>query len=170
MVDPKMFRELYIPRLQRMLAPVREKGRLLTFHTDGDLRQVIPLLLELGFSAVHPVEPGCNDICALKREYAGRMAFVGNVRGHRYLGLRHKGGDRGRGRSSPARADGRWRLCSGFQHQHLPRDSTTELPDHGRDGTSLWPLLIRVSDRGNGVLSFPLETVSALASEGEYEL
>ena len=78
-IRPEWFRELFVPRMERLVAPARAKGKLLTFHTDGDLSQVIPILVELGFAGVHPVEPAANDIYTLKAQYAGQIALFGNI-------------------------------------------------------------------------------------------
>jgi uroporphyrinogen-III decarboxylase len=49
------------------------------YHSDGKLDAVLPVLHEIGFAAVHPVAPECNDIFALRQRWAGKMAFIGNI-------------------------------------------------------------------------------------------
>ncbi len=63
----------------RLIAPAGEYGKLLAFHPDGKLDTVLPLLYDLGFRVVHPVEPAANDIFQLKAAWAGKLAFVGNI-------------------------------------------------------------------------------------------
>ena len=79
MIRPEMFMEIFPHRMQRLIAPAKEHGKLLAMHTDGKMDHVLPILYELGFSAVHPIEPECNDIFALKEQWAGKLAFVGNI-------------------------------------------------------------------------------------------
>jgi len=76
---PDLFRELFIPRMERMVAPAKRKGIPLTFHTDGALDEVIPILLELGFCAIHPVDPAANDIYELKRKWGDKITLHGNI-------------------------------------------------------------------------------------------
>ena len=41
--------------------------------------QNITILYEVGIDINHPVEPESNDIAEVKKKWAGRMAFVGNI-------------------------------------------------------------------------------------------
>ena len=44
--DRDMFKDLVIPRMKKLLAPVKRAGKIVTTHTDGDLKEVIPLFLK----------------------------------------------------------------------------------------------------------------------------
>jgi uroporphyrinogen decarboxylase len=48
-------------------------------HTAGKMDNVLPILHDIGFDAVHPIEPESNDILAIRKEWAGRMALMGNI-------------------------------------------------------------------------------------------
>jgi uroporphyrinogen decarboxylase len=65
--------------MRRLIAPAREQGKLVAMHTDGKMDKVLPILYDVGFDIVHPLEPESNDILALRQEWAGRLAFVGSV-------------------------------------------------------------------------------------------
>lgn len=78
MGTPRM-RELWLPRMKWIIEPAQKAGKILAYHTDGDLSEIIPMLLDMGFSAVHPVEPYANDIYTLKKEYGRDIALVGNI-------------------------------------------------------------------------------------------
>ncbi len=48
-------------------------------HSDGNIAGIIPLLIEAGFKALHPIQYSAGlDIGRLKREYKKRIAFFGN--------------------------------------------------------------------------------------------
>jgi uroporphyrinogen decarboxylase len=50
------------------------------FHCDGDIREVIPLLIEAGVDILNPVQvncPGMADTRALKREFGRDLTFWG---------------------------------------------------------------------------------------------
>jgi len=79
MINRDMFKDLVIPRMKRLLAPAKRADKIVTTHTDGDLKEVIPFLLELGVRGVHPVEPAYNDIYTLKKKWYGKIAFFGNI-------------------------------------------------------------------------------------------
>ncbi len=78
-VRPEIFRELFVPRMRYIIEPLHAAGKRLTFHTDGTLDDVIPILVELGFRAVHPVEYAANDIRQLKQKFGEQICLHGNV-------------------------------------------------------------------------------------------
>jgi uroporphyrinogen-III decarboxylase len=48
-------------------------------HTDGKMDKIMPILYDIGFDIAHPLEPESNDIFAVKQQWAGKMALVGNI-------------------------------------------------------------------------------------------
>jgi LacI family transcriptional regulator len=79
MIHPDMFHEIFPHRMKRLIAPAKERGKLVAIHTDGKMDKVLPILYDIGFSVAHPIEPESNDIFELKRQWAGKMALVGNI-------------------------------------------------------------------------------------------
>ena len=79
LVSPQFLRKHWMPRTERILQPLQRKGVPIYMHCCGNLTDVIPLALDLGVSAMHPVQPNCNDIYALRKQYDRRMAFIGNA-------------------------------------------------------------------------------------------
>lgn len=78
-LPPDIFSDIFPHRMQRLILPAKEHGKLAAIHTDGKIDEALPILRDLGFDAVHPVQPECNDIFGLKRQWAGKLAFVGNI-------------------------------------------------------------------------------------------
>jgi LacI family transcriptional regulator len=79
MILPDMFMEIFPHRIKRLIAPAKEHGKLVAMHTAGKMDSILPILHDVGFDAVHPIEPGSNDIFEIKKEWAGKMALVGNI-------------------------------------------------------------------------------------------
>ena len=79
MIHPDMFLDIFPHRMRRLIAPAKELGKLALMHTDGKMDRIMPILYDVGFNAVHPVEPESNDICEVKRQWYGKMAVVGNI-------------------------------------------------------------------------------------------
>jgi uroporphyrinogen-III decarboxylase len=79
MIRPEMFMDIFPGRMKRLIAPAKENKKLVLMHTDGKLDKVLPILYEIGINVNHPVEPESNDIVEVKRQWAGRMAFIGNI-------------------------------------------------------------------------------------------
>lgn len=78
-LKPDLFMRLYFERMKLFLKPAKERNILVAYHTDGKLDDVLPIFVELGVNAVHPVEPMCNDIYAIKKKYGGKMCLCGNI-------------------------------------------------------------------------------------------
>ena len=78
-LQPRLMEELWLPRAAYILEPIHARHIPVAFHCCGNLTQIMPWLIQLGVSAVQPVQPNCNDIYALKKQYGDRMCFIGNI-------------------------------------------------------------------------------------------
>jgi LacI family transcriptional regulator len=78
-IHPDMFMGIFPSRMGRLILPAKEHGKPVVMHTDGKIDEVLPTLYAVGFDAVHPVQPEFNDIFALKRQWAGKVALIGNI-------------------------------------------------------------------------------------------
>jgi LacI family transcriptional regulator len=79
MIHPDMFMEIFPQRMQRLIAPAKEHGKLVAMHTGGKMDKALPILYDIGFDIVHPIEPESNNFFEIKEAWAGRLAFVGNI-------------------------------------------------------------------------------------------
>jgi uroporphyrinogen decarboxylase len=79
MVNPRIFRRLVMEKTRETVMHVKQLGIPYTFHTDGKLDDVIPILVELGFCAVHGCEKKANDLDHLVREFGDDIVLVGNM-------------------------------------------------------------------------------------------
>jgi hypothetical protein len=48
-------------------------------HSDGDLSEILPDLIDAGVELLNPIQPECMDILWLKREYGSSICFNGGV-------------------------------------------------------------------------------------------
>jgi len=78
-IQPDLFKKMYIPRLKKLIEPAKKENIPLTFHSDGCIKELIPELIELGFCALNPIEPYSNDIYQIKREFGDRICLIGNI-------------------------------------------------------------------------------------------
>jgi len=79
MIKPEIFRKLVYNKTEKTVSLLREINIPYTFHTDGKLDDVIPLLIELGFSAVHGCEKQANDLGYLVDKFGDDIVLVGNM-------------------------------------------------------------------------------------------
>jgi len=79
MIHSDIFTEIFAHRMKRLIAPAKEHGKLVLMHTDGKMDEVLPILYDIGFDAANPTQSESNDILELKKQWGGKMAFVGNI-------------------------------------------------------------------------------------------
>jgi uroporphyrinogen decarboxylase len=79
-ISPRMYREFFFPREQRMWRRVRELAPVkIQLHCCGGVRELLPDLIEAGLDAINPVQITCRgmDAAGLKRDFGSRMTFWG---------------------------------------------------------------------------------------------
>ena len=71
MVSPGAFERIFLPAYRRMIRAYKEAGaRYVFFHSDGDVRLILPMLVDAGIDGLNPLEPRAHmDIVALRRQY-----------------------------------------------------------------------------------------------------
>jgi len=81
LIAPEMWRRFLKPRMAAFIAEIRDIRRdiVIAYHSDGDIRPIIGDLIEVGVNVLNPVQPGCMDPAALKREYGDRLSFWGAI-------------------------------------------------------------------------------------------
>ena len=77
--SPKTWRALFKPRLARMFTVFREADLPIVLHSDGDITEILPDLVEIGVTVLNPVQPEVLDHTWLKRTFGDRLAFYGGV-------------------------------------------------------------------------------------------
>lgn len=81
MIDPETYQRLIWPRYRRLWDFIHSRSRAKIFyHSCGSIVPMIPLLIEGGVDAVHPVQPkatGMGDRARLKREFGDSITFWG---------------------------------------------------------------------------------------------
>ena len=79
LMSPRMFRDLFLPRMRKVADSISIPW---VFHSDGNLAELMPDLLDLGISGINPVEPEAMDIVAAKRRWGDQICLLGNVSVH----------------------------------------------------------------------------------------
>lgn len=78
-LPPRLIEELWIPRSEMILKPIKRKNIPVLYHCCGKLDDVIPMIIEMGIKAIHPIQPSCNDIYAIKKKYGDEICLMGNI-------------------------------------------------------------------------------------------
>lgn len=79
MVNPSVFRELVFDRTAQTVRVLRDAGLIYTLHSDGKADELLPILIELGFSSFHGVEKAANDLADIKARFGHDITLVGNM-------------------------------------------------------------------------------------------
>jgi uroporphyrinogen decarboxylase len=78
-VSPGMLREIFLPRMRKVAGQVRTPW---IHHSDGDVSEIIGDLVDLGVSALNPIEPEAMDIVRVKKQWGRHLCLIGNVSVH----------------------------------------------------------------------------------------
>ena len=79
--SPKVIRELFIPRMRRMIDLAHEAGAHVFFHSDGAIREIIPDMIAAGIDVLNPLQWRARgmDREGLKRDFGDRLTLHGGV-------------------------------------------------------------------------------------------
>jgi uroporphyrinogen decarboxylase len=82
-VSPRTFRTLIKPRLALLFARIKRlaPGVKLFFHSDGNVRPILPDLIEIGIDILNPVQTSARgmEALALKRDFGRDLVFWGGA-------------------------------------------------------------------------------------------
>ncbi|MFO7616615.1 MAG: uroporphyrinogen decarboxylase family protein [Bacteroidales bacterium] len=78
MVSPDVFRRHFKPMYAEYCAIARHYGKYVFMHSDGNIQEIIPDLIEVGVDALNS-QLFCMDLDRLEREAAGRITFWGEI-------------------------------------------------------------------------------------------
>lgn len=81
MVSPQTYRRIWGPALGKVCGFLRGRGvDVVGYLTSGNVRPLIPVLLELGVNLHQPLECAAGmDARALRREYGRELLLIGNI-------------------------------------------------------------------------------------------
>jgi len=78
-MGPALWREFIKPRVAQMYARARTAGKHVCLHCCGDVREILPDLVEIGVSIFNPFQPETMDVYTTKKRYYGELAFYGGI-------------------------------------------------------------------------------------------
>ena len=79
MCSPDIMHKLWVPRMEKVVNALKQKGVPIMWHCCGKLDDILPLLIEWGIDVIEPVQASCNDIYELKEKFGSNIAFRGNI-------------------------------------------------------------------------------------------
>jgi uroporphyrinogen decarboxylase len=81
LVDPRVWRKIEKPILARMIQRFKRENPNISvlFHSDGNIIEVLPDLIEIGFNIINPIQPECMDPEEVKRRYGNLITLHGTI-------------------------------------------------------------------------------------------
>lgn len=74
------FEETVWPIYREMAESIKDQGMFVFFHSDGDIRKIIELLIQAGIDCLHPVDTQAGqDLYQLKEEFGEKVCFMGHI-------------------------------------------------------------------------------------------
>lgn len=78
--SPEYFRKLALPFLKRISDFCKKHNLYFFWHSDGNVSDLIPLLIEIGVDAIHPLEARAgNDVRSYKKQFGDSICLIGNI-------------------------------------------------------------------------------------------
>jgi uroporphyrinogen decarboxylase len=81
LISPKVFDTFYRQPMQRAIDLAKSYRIAVFHHDDGDLRPLLPRLVEMGIHILNPIQWRCGDwdLVALKTQYGAKLCFHGGA-------------------------------------------------------------------------------------------
>lgn len=81
LLSPDLFRKFVLPSMRRLIGSAKRRGLKVILHSCGAIADVIPLLIDEGVDALHPLQARAEGMAAerLAQEFGQDLAFVGGV-------------------------------------------------------------------------------------------
>ena len=81
LISPRIFDVFYRQKMQRAIDLAKSFGVMVFHHDDGDMRKLLPRLVEMGVDVLNPIQWRCGnwDLDQMKDLYGGRLCFHSGV-------------------------------------------------------------------------------------------
>ncbi|MEW5815314.1 MAG: uroporphyrinogen decarboxylase family protein [Spirochaetota bacterium] len=78
-LPPKLTKEIWAPRMKRIIEPALSAGKPVMFHSDGNIDDLMPMLLDMGVDCVHPMDPYGINYREFKKKFGSAACLAGNI-------------------------------------------------------------------------------------------
>jgi len=76
----RYFVDVVWPVYKKIAEIIKENGLFTFFHSDGDMRKVIELLIKAGYDCIHPIDAQAGlNLYELKKEFGEKVSFMGHI-------------------------------------------------------------------------------------------
>jgi uroporphyrinogen decarboxylase len=79
LVGAERWRKFVKPGLKKIFTRAREIGLTVMVHSDGDVTELIPDLIEMGVQILNPLQPEAMDVLKIKAEFGRALCLNGGI-------------------------------------------------------------------------------------------
>lgn len=79
LVNPNLYHKYTFPYYREIKKILTSKNIPLLLHSDGNITSILKDLVEIGFNAIHPIEPEAMDILQARELVGQHTCLIGNV-------------------------------------------------------------------------------------------
>jgi len=80
LVSPAHFREFFLDGFREIVQGIKDTGAFVVKHCCGNITSLLPMLVDAGIDALHPLDAAAGmDIAAVKRDYGDRICVIGGI-------------------------------------------------------------------------------------------
>ncbi len=80
LIGVERWRTLIKPRIAELCSRIKKEKEIDIFlHSDGNIAEIIPDIIEMGITAINPMQPEVMDIFALKKRFGKEVTFFGGM-------------------------------------------------------------------------------------------
>ena len=80
-INPSLWRKFIKPEWERIIRGLHSDypDQYFFLHSCGNIEQIIPDLIQVGFDILHPIQPECQNSERIIRQYGDRISFWGTI-------------------------------------------------------------------------------------------
>lgn len=73
--SPDLWRKYFKPKYKKLFDLAKRRGKLVYFHSDGNITPIVGDLVETGVDILNPLQPECNDQLDIKKRYGSKITI-----------------------------------------------------------------------------------------------
>ncbi len=74
-MNPVIWREIFKPWYREFVTEIHKLGMLAFLHSCGNVEEIVPDIIEVGFDSLHPIQPSAMDQGKIAREFGKDITF-----------------------------------------------------------------------------------------------
>ncbi len=78
-LSPALWRKIFKPGMKAVIDSAKDKNVKFFLHTDGNIREIIPDLIEIGLNILNPIQPECMDPVGIKKSFGDSLTLHGSM-------------------------------------------------------------------------------------------